>query len=234
VRSARVSINQLNGAGLRIVVSDEGTGFDPCQLNPPGEEGGFGLFSVCERIGLIGGSFEIDSAPGKGSRFVLLVPHGQLSAAPISTDRICTLAAEPQKDTAKGQGTTIRVLLADDHALFRNALGRLLKNVPGLEVVGHANDGKEVIELAQKLRPDVILMDIRMPRVNGIEATRIIHREYPDICIIGLSMYDDQERAQAMRDAGAADYRNKGCDATELVEAVRACVQGGSCHTFTG
>ena len=114
-------------------------------------------------------------------------------------------------------------MLADDHALFRNGLGRLLKNEPGLEVVGHANDGKEAIELAQKLKPDVILMDISMPRVNGIEATRIIHREYPDIRIIGLSMDEDQEHAQAMRDAGASDYKTKGCVASELVSAIRGC-----------
>ena len=182
------------------------------------------MFSVCERIGLIGGSIEIDSAPGKGSRLVLLVPHGQASAVPFSTDRMCTLAAETQEDTVKDQGTTIRVLLADDHALFRNALGSLLKNVPGLEVVGHANDGKEAIELAQKLKPNVILMDIGMPRVNGIEATRIIHGEFPDICIIGLSMSEDQEHALAMRDAGAADYKNKGCEVDELVSAIRDCV----------
>ena len=66
-------------------------------------------------------------------------------------------------------------------------------------------------------------MDISMPRVNGIEATRIIHREYPDIRIIGLSMYEDQERAQAMRDAGASDYKTKGCAASELVSAIHGC-----------
>ena len=223
VHSARVSINPANGAGLRIVVSDEGTGFDPRQLKPPGEEGGFGLFSVCERVGLIGGRVEIDSAPGSGSRLVLLVPHGQAPVLPLSADCMCTLAAETQEDTVKDQGTTIRVLLADDHGLFRNSLGHLLDNEPGLKVVGHACDGKEAIELAQELKPDVILMDISMPRVDGIEATRIIHRQYPDIRIIGLSMHGDQEHAQAMRDAGAADFKKKGGVAIEIISAIRAC-----------
>ena len=178
------------------------------------------MFSIRERIGLIGGRVEIDSAPGKGSRMVLTVPHGQAPAVPLAADRMCTLAGEPEEDTVKDQGTTIRVLLADDHALFRNGLGRLLKNEPGLEVVGHAKDGREAIDLAQKLKPDVILMDISMPRVNGIEATQVIHRQYPEIRIIGLSMYEDQERAQAMRNAGATDYKTKGCAAAELVAAI--------------
>jgi PAS domain S-box-containing protein len=227
VSRARVRMRQMDGAGLQIIVSDEGAGFDSCQLKSAGENGGgFGLFSIRERIGLIGGSVQIDSAPGKGSRLALMVPHGPAPAVvPLSVDRMCTLVAEPQEDTVKDQRTTIRVLLADDHALFRNGLGRLLKNEPCLEVVGQAADGKEAIELAQKLKPDVILMDVSMPRVNGIEATRIIHGQYPDIRIIGLSMYEDQERAQAMRDAGAADYKTKGCAAAELVAAIRACPQ---------
>jgi DNA-binding NarL/FixJ family response regulator len=115
-------------------------------------------------------------------------------------------------------------LIADDHALFRNGIDRLLKNEPGLEVVGHATDGQEATELAQQLKPDVILMDISMPRVNGIEATRLIHREYPDIRIIGLSMYEDEERGQAMRDAGASDYKTKGCVTSELISAIRGSV----------
>jgi signal transduction histidine kinase/CheY-like chemotaxis protein len=223
VRGARVSLNLVKDAGLRITVSDEGAGFDPGQLKPAGDEGGFGLFSIRERIGLIGGCVEIDSAPGKGSRVTLTVPQDQAPAVPLPTGRRWPPAAEPQEGIAKEHGTMIRVLLADDHALFRNGIDRLLKNVPGLEVVGHANDGREAIELAQMLQPDVILMDISMPTVSGIEATRAIHREYADICIIGLSMHEDEERAQAMRDAGATDYKTKGCAAAELVAAIRAC-----------
>jgi hypothetical protein len=150
-----VSLDPISGAGLRIVVSDEGTGFNPRLLKPPGEEGGFGLFSVCERISLIGGRVEIDSAPGKGSRLALIVPHGQASAIPLSTCHMCAPAGKPQENTDKDQGSTIRVLLADDHALFRNGLRRLLKNEPGLKVVGQANDGKEAIELAQQLNPHI-------------------------------------------------------------------------------
>ena len=226
VSQARVGMRQMDGAGLQVTVSDEGAGFDPGQLKSAGEiGGGFGLFSIRERIGLIGGSLEIDSAPGKGSRFALMVPRGQAPPAHLPSDRRYLSAAEPQKDHREDKGTTIRVLIADDHALFRNGLDRLLKNEPGLEVVGHATDGQEAVNLAETLKPGVILMDISMPNLNGIEATRIIHQEHPDIRIIGLSMYEDQERAQVMRDAGATDYKTKGCATAELVAAIRACTK---------
>jgi CheY-like chemotaxis protein len=181
------------------------------------------LFSICERIGLIGGRVEIDSAPGKGSRLALLLPHRQAPAVPLATGSMCTSAGKPQEDIDTDQGKAIRVLLADDHAIFRNGLRRLLEDETGIKVVGQANDGQEAIEIAQQLKPDVILMDISMPRINGIEATRIIHREHPDIRIIGLSTYEDQEHAQAMRDAGASGYKNKGCVAFEIVSAIRDC-----------
>jgi DNA-binding NarL/FixJ family response regulator len=100
----------------------------------------------------------------------------------------------------------------------------MLTKKPDLKVVGHAKDGQEAINLAGELKPDVILMDINMPRISGIEATRAIHREHPDIRIIGLSMYEDPERAQAMRDAGAFDYKTKRCLSTELISAIRKCV----------
>jgi len=120
---------------------------------------------------------------------------------------------------------TIRVLLADDNALFRNSLGRLLMNQPGIEVAGQAADGKLAIELARKLKPDVVLIDVRMPWVNGIEATQIIHRECPDIRIIGFSMNEGQAIMRAMRDAGATGYITKGCCVAELVAELRACSQ---------
>jgi DNA-binding NarL/FixJ family response regulator len=117
------------------------------------------------------------------------------------------------------------VLLVDDHALFRNGIARLLKNEPGLEIVGEANDGREAIGFAQELKPDVILMDISMPGVNGIEATRLIYKQHPEVCIIGLSMHDDPEKERAMRAAGATDYKSKECAGAELVAAIRAGLQ---------
>jgi len=192
---------------------------------PAGDGGGFGLFSIRERIGLLGGRVEIDSAPGRGSRVALTVPHVRADAASFPVDDVCAPALLPPRGAAEDQETTISVLLVDDHALFRNGIARLLKKKPGLEVVGEARDGHEAIEFVQELKPDVILMDISMPGINGIEATRVIHERHPEVCIIGLSMYDDPEKERAMRAAGATDYRNKGCAADELVSAIHACRQ---------
>jgi DNA-binding NarL/FixJ family response regulator len=113
-------------------------------------------------------------------------------------------------------------LIVDDHSLFRTGLARLLKMEPVFEVVGEAEDGMEAIEFAQKIDPDVILMDVGLPGINGVEVTRVIHQRKPEVRIIGLSMHEDPERSQAMRDAGATEYLSKRCSAAELIAAIRA------------
>jgi DNA-binding NarL/FixJ family response regulator len=92
---------------------------------------------------------------------------------------------------------------------------------PDIEIVGEAADGLEAIELARKVLPDIILMDMSMAKLNGIEATRIIHNEFPEIRIIGLSMFEEVERAQAMRDAGAVQYVAKSGAGEALIAAIR-------------
>lgn len=135
------------------------------------------------------------------------------------------VVGDGRTDKSAGGLQPIRVLLADDHARFRNDLARLLNKAADIRVVGHAADGREAIELAAQLEPDVILMDIGMPAVNGIEATRVIHRNHPHIRILGLSMYADEEGTRAMREAGACAYKTKGCAAAELIAAIYACIR---------
>ena len=122
-------------------------------------------------------------------------------------------------------GWKIRVLLADDHAIFRQGIADLLADEPDIEVVGQAADGQEAVHLTAKLLPDVILMDMNMPKLNGVEATRIIHREHSEICIIGLSMFEEAEKAQAMRDAGAVGYVTKSGPVEALLNVIRTSVQ---------
>ncbi len=120
----------------------------------------------------------------------------------------------------------IRVLIADDHRLFRQGLRQICETVGRLEVVGEAENGQEAVELALRLRPDVVLMDIRMPVLDGVEATRRITACAPSVRIIILTMYrQDQYVFEAIK-AGARGYLLKDIDEQELVDAVRAVHRG--------
>jgi DNA-binding NarL/FixJ family response regulator len=118
----------------------------------------------------------------------------------------------------------VRVLLVDDHKMMRHALAQLLDGETDIRVVGEASDGEEGVRLALELRPSVVLMDVSMPGVSGIEATRRIRAEIPDIRIIGLSMHDMDGTRESMLDAGADDYLTKDGPPEDLIAAIRqAC-----------
>lgn len=120
-----------------------------------------------------------------------------------------------------GEAEGIRVMLVDDHAVLRQGLARLLREEPGIEIVGEASDGESAVSLARRVRPEVILMDISMPGMSGIEATRIIHADLPDTRIIGLSMFEEASVKTSIRDAGAIAYLSKTGPADELFQAIR-------------
>ena len=123
---------------------------------------------------------------------------------------------------------TIRVLIADDHTLFRDGLRALLASIPDIEVVGEASSGKDALARAVELQPDVILMDIQMPDLNGIDATRQILRTSPHIGIIMLTMFRDDDSVFAVMRAGARGYVLKGADQKMLLRAVRSVANGES------
>lgn len=115
----------------------------------------------------------------------------------------------------------IRVLVVDDHRLVRSGIVSMLTGVRGIEVVGQAESGEDALLAMRHLRPDVVLMDVRMPGIGGIEATRRALRLDPDLKIIALSVYDDDPFPSRMLEIGALGYITKGADARELVSAIR-------------
>jgi DNA-binding NarL/FixJ family response regulator len=120
----------------------------------------------------------------------------------------------------------IRLLLADDQLLFREGLSFLLSQQPDLEVIGEAGDGQEAIDLATNLQPDAILMDIQMPKVNGIVATKTIHERFPWMRILVLTTFDRNDYIQQSLQAGALGYLLKNTPAQKMADSIRAVQQG--------
>src|SRR5262249_1707042 len=130
-------------------------------------------------------------------------------------------------DAAEVPGRTT-VLLADDHLLLGFGLTALLEATSDLIVVGHAVDGVQAVEMAERIRPHIILMDLSMPTMDGVEATRLIHASQPDIRILVLTSFSDSTRVRDALRAGAIGYLLKDCAPATLIASVRAAAQGHS------
>jgi NarL family two-component system response regulator LiaR len=126
------------------------------------------------------------------------------------------------------QGNVIRILLVDDHALVREGTRRLLETENDVQVVAEASSGEEAIEVARSLQPDIAVMDIAMPGIGGIEATRAIKKYCPETAVLILSAYDDEPYLLALLDAGAAGFLLKNVHGQELIQAIRAVARGES------
>jgi two-component system response regulator NreC len=120
-----------------------------------------------------------------------------------------------------------RVLICDDHELFRDGLRAILRAEPGVEVVGEARNGREAVESALKLRPDAVLMDMEMPQLSGLEATRRIRQADPGVHVLILTMYGEEELVAQCMHAGAAGYVLKDVPAAQLVYAIQVVSRGG-------
>jgi len=208
-----------------ITVADQGVGFDPATLNDRSKAGqvGWGLFRIRDRITLLGGRLDIDSTPGRGTRIRLVAPSDAASSA-VSGNAIglADTAAESTVDVNRASAGALRILIVDDHPPIRRALREMLHQRPQLLVVGDASNGFEAIDQARSLQPDVILMDVRMPHMDGVEATSRIRSELPDITVLGVSMLAPRETAHAIERAGAAAFFVKGTDTQRLVDYLLA------------
>ncbi|HKT33910.1 MAG TPA: response regulator, partial [Nitrospira sp.] len=225
-------------ASLRIEVTDNGVGFDAAA--PPADAGQgtlsskFGLFSIRERMKALGGTFELRSFKGKGTTATLSLPvpeSGHTSARqyelPLAI-RPSPLLDPPAGDSMPGDQAPIRsprhrirVLLVDDHAMVREGLRSMLESYDDVEVVGEAANGEEALTLVEQLRPTLVVMDINMPKMNGIEATARITNTYPEIVVIGLSVNASSNNVQAMLKAGALLLLTKEAAVNELYRRMR-------------
>lgn len=122
----------------------------------------------------------------------------------------------------------IRLLIADDHALVREGIRALLSNCEDMEVVGEATDGRQAIDMARKLSPDIVLMDIAMPGLGGLEATLEIRSTFPDVKVLVITQYDNKEYIYRFLKAGVSGYVLKKAASTELISAIRSVARGGS------
>jgi PAS domain S-box-containing protein len=219
VNAAELAVSRDEEA-LRISVSDRGAGFDRSRLDAESGTLTFGIFSIMERMSLIGGFLDVASTPGKGSRFDLVIPLASL--APAAAERGGTEGA------AEGHAPSIRVLVVDDHPVTREALVLMLRREKDIWVVGTAKDSPSALRLFDELCPDVVVMDVNLPGVDGIETTRAIVRRNPGARIIGFSMYEEESVTAAMREAGAFAYISKTAAPGILAEAIRGCCRDAS------
>jgi CheY-like chemotaxis protein/anti-sigma regulatory factor (Ser/Thr protein kinase) len=227
VKEARLELSRRDGM-IMLTVEDNGNGFEADKLRMEGGESvGFGLFSMRERLSLMGGQMEIKSAPGRGSRIRVTAP---LSSVTSAADRASIPGQKPEatpipvekKPGPDGREMKIRIMLVDDHEIVRQGVANLLRKERDFEIVGEASEGESAVGLTREVRPHIVLMDVNMPRMDGIEATRIIHREFADVKIIGFSIHDDEVQRNAMLQAGAVDYFVKRGSSGKLIEMIRA------------
>jgi PAS domain S-box-containing protein len=249
-QNVSVHLDRRDG-NLRIEVHDDGVGFDlaaAAAATPTAMSSKFGLFSLRERMRALGGWFHLESAPGKGTTATLALPlsGGAASASetratseksrtgespdfqPLNFTPVPVAPLSPVPPFSRvaqdvHEEPRVRVLLVDDHAMVRQGLRSVLDSYADIEVVGEAWNGEEAVDAVEALQPAVVLMDINMPKLNGIEATARIKSRYPAITVIGLSVNAGGENEAAITKAGAALLLTKEAAVDELYQAIRAC-----------
>lgn len=198
---ATVALDLPNDQTVRITVADRGPGFD---IQTAAETSkGFGLFSIRERVEVLAGTFSVQSSRDTGTQVELTIPLSESVGSSLPQDRA-------------GRSTPWRAVIVDDHELIRNELRQLLTDLPNVMVVGEASNGRQGVTLATDLCPDLVVMDINMPELDGIEATRRILAQNPGIKVVGVTVNTDSDIHRRMLAAGAVASLEKSSLSSEL------------------
>ncbi|WP_447985926.1 ATP-binding response regulator [Nitrospira sp. Nam74] len=218
-RSARI---------LHLWVRDRGRGFTPLPHPTPTNDGGFGLFNLREQIDQLGGTVTIRSRPQHGTLVKIRVPlllSGSPKFSNPSLESVTSNHTEqsPGRANVQGRPPKLEVLLVDDHQILREGLRSIIDQQEDFTVIAEASNGAMAIELARDLHPDVVIMDVNMPTMNGVEATRHIRAILPNVTLIGLSVQEEQQMVELMAQAGADAYLSKADAFDALSATIRTC-----------
>ncbi len=250
---AEIAVKADEEGELTVTISDRGLGFDLADLSDRSEERKrFGLFSVRERMEAMGGRLVIESQPQQGTRAQLIVPYWPSAAKTTDMEigilkeelsKVGGISRKESKETNRSgphalhsefnsqnaesppRARPLRIVLADDHAMVRQGLRGILEAYQDVTVVGEAADGEEAVELARLLVPDVIVMDVNMAKMDGIEATRRIRAQWPAVLIVGLSFSNPSQVEPLLLQAGASCYVSKDAAGDRLYEAIILAVK---------
>lgn len=249
-KQATISMSVTPSHELHLSVTDDGCGFDPEFLSArQPDTKRFGLFSIQERLAAMGGRFEIHSTVGQGTRALLVTPYWPAPSRVSNTKERAASGTPSQKRGRERTGKDaepsighpppptdfspsnphpvplIRVLLVDDHAMVRQGLRSVLEQCADVIVAGEASNGAEALDQVNALRPSVVVMDINMPEMNGIEATAAIKDRHPEIVVIGLSVQASDTNEIAMKRAGAVTLLTKEAAVEDLYRTILEAFQ---------
>lgn len=223
---------------VTLTIEDDGVGFVPDApgIPAPNDDGGFGLMSMAARARTLDGELLVTSHPGHGAAVRVTIPYVR-SRIPMAAVMRPGASSESQHGPSQNSGPSpgispgavpTRVLLVDDHSIVRQGIRRILGEQPDMEVVGEAEDGLTAVEQVGALHPDVVLLDLHMPRLSGIEALPLLRAAHPASEVVILTIFDQDEEIFAALKAGARGYLLKDATPEAIIAAVRAACAGES------